>query len=157
MLLTLYTCELLADLRATGWRVADMMEAPVSHIARQWADICEPGNLQTVTRALLLAWAEALPRIGATPVVPKDSADDLLTLPERFVCERECPEGAALVSRRLHAWMIASALAAFAGSVPATSSAEWTRRKGEALADLPSLPGSSGSCAFRRNISFISQ
>lgn len=155
VLITLYTCELLADLRATGWRVADMMEAPSSHTARQWADICEPGNLQTVTRALLLAWAEALPRIGATPVEPRDCADDLLVLPERFVCDRDCPEGTALVTRRLHAWMIAVALATFASSVPGISDSEWLKRRQEALADLPSSPGSTGSYAFRRRIGIL--
>ncbi len=172
--LRILTAELLADLEAEGWRVADLLRTDsTSHLPHQWADICQPGNLQTVARALLLAWSEALDVIGATDAtLPAHTladtpdlspsravcADDSLSLPDSFECLRPCPEGAWLVARRIHDWMVACALAAFAATLGAPQGMDtsvWTKRRREALESLPAPKSSRGVFAFSRHIPLI--
>ncbi|MDE7161080.1 MAG: hypothetical protein K2O24_09630 [Muribaculaceae bacterium] len=165
--LTLFTSELLADLRAEGWRVADVLGESSGHLRHQWADICEPGNLQTVARALRLTWAEALalPGLESCPAAETAEAgadhDDLLRLPEKFECLARChPDAGMLVLLRLHALMVAGALAAFAETLPGSDAALRRTRRSEALEVLrqalaaasPSDDGSASACSFRRKV-----
>ena len=138
--LTIYASELLADLRAEGWRAADVLPESSGHVRHQWADICEPGNLQTVARALHLAWAEATALPGFLRSSTQEAAaarDDLLRLPDKFECSVERSESAAmLILLRLHDLLVNAALAAFAETLPGADSSLWRRRRKEALEAL---------------------
>lgn len=174
--LTIYTSELLADLRAEGWRASDVLPGSAGHARHQWADICEPGNLQTVARALLLAWAEAsahpllrgpLPAgaQGAENEEAPAGHDDRLRLPDKFVCLARIPEQAGMpVLLRLHDFLVSAALCAFAETLPGADATLWRRRRAESLAALQAIlasppseedPQGSGLYAFRRPVPMI--
>lgn len=160
--ITIYTSELLADLRAEGWRASDVLPESCGHIRHQWADICEPGNLQTVARAMTLAWTEATaihPLSDCTPTAPVDAApdgvqdsdtpengevpdgpDDRLRLPEKFICLARLSQRAGMaVLLRLHDFLVNAALYAFSLTLPGADTALWRRRREDSLSALRTL------------------
>lgn len=160
--ITIYTAELLADLRAEGWRASDVLPGSSGHIRHQWADICEPGNLQTVARAMTLAWAEATaihpltdctppaytdtpPDRGPDSVTPEngevpDGPDDRLRLPDKFMClARLSSRAATAVLLRLHDFLVNAVLYAFSLTLPGGDTALWHRRREDSLSALKAL------------------
>lgn len=166
-LLTVSAAEITADLRADGWRTADVLGDGAGHRTHQLADICEPGNIQTVARALLLAWCEALALARRLDCIDNTEAaagpDNRLRLPKRFICSVVCaPERLSLLARTVHEYMVARAWLAFMATLPETdiqaagrrvSSARSAMTAAVALA-VPDDPADAtcGAGAFRRRL-----
>lgn len=156
--ITLMSAELQCDLNAEGWRLADVLESAGTHLRHQWADICQPGNLQSVARALLLAWAEGVSILRGTDRTAASDAGNALVLPEAFVCT--LPYGrthAVLLARLLHEHLVASAMHAFALSLGVRDIDPWRARLGAARQALgkgaaDAADRDAGGTAFRRNI-----
>ena len=145
----LITSQMLYDIRNIAYVEGHLMEDSDTclHKRHLVTDIAEDGNIDIVSRALLLAYAGLQWALTRADFTAAPRYTDILKLPRSFVLPLNRPLSharATLLTQLAHHFMVASALCHWLSIVNGEAAARWRTRADEYETRISALAASAG-------------